>query len=123
VPLIALTHAPIMATDGWLVGGLATFTAAITCLPLAYLWERGGRTTWAPAVLHGLIGTWQLFERTYPPTFSVVVLCASITVPLLVLLDRIPARRRPPAGMAHGRAPSDSLDPAAAVSTENRRTS
>jgi membrane protease YdiL (CAAX protease family) len=84
MPLIALTHAPIIASDGWLVGGLATLTAAVTCLPLAYLWDRGGATVWAPAIVHGLIGTWQLFDRTYPVSFSMVVLVVTLVVPLLV---------------------------------------
>ena len=77
-------------------------TAATTCLPLAYLWERGGRTVWAPALLHGLIGSWQLFERTYPLRFSLVMLVASIVVPLLALLagDRFFARAPRPAARA-----------------------
>lgn len=58
MPLIAATHVPIIAGNGWLIGGLAVVSAAVTCLPLAYLWERGGRIIWAAAVLHGLIGTW-----------------------------------------------------------------
>ena len=33
VPLIALTHAPIVVTDGWLIGALATLTAGTTCGP------------------------------------------------------------------------------------------
>jgi membrane protease YdiL (CAAX protease family) len=107
VPLIALTHVPIVVSNGLAVGLLATFTAAVTCLPFAYLWERGGGTVWAPALLHGLIGTWQLFERTYPDSFSMVVLTASIVVPMAVFLfrDRFfrpavgrPARRPPAAG-------------------------
>ena len=57
VPLIALTYTPMVLTDGWLVGGLATLTPAITCWPFAYLWERGGHTG-GPVLLHGLIGTW-----------------------------------------------------------------
>jgi membrane protease YdiL (CAAX protease family) len=88
MPLIALTHVPIIVSSGLLVGGLALLTAAITCLPLAYLWERGGRTIWAPALVHGLIGTWQLFERTYPMTFSIVVLVVTLVVPLLALAFR-----------------------------------
>jgi membrane protease YdiL (CAAX protease family) len=86
MPLLALTHVPILLMSGVLVGALAVLTAIATCLPLAYLWERGGRTVWAPALLHGLIGTWQLFERTYPVTFSVVLLVAAIGVPLLALM-------------------------------------
>lgn len=97
VPLIALTHTPMVVTDGWLVGALATLTAAITCWPLAYLWERGGQAVWAPALLHALIGTWQVFERTYPLTFPMLVMAASITVPLLVfspVVRHIQRRRR-----------------------------
>jgi membrane protease YdiL (CAAX protease family) len=88
VPLIALTHVSIVLTSGLGVGLLATISAAVTCLPFAYLWERGGGTIWAPALLHGLIGSWQLFERTYPDSFTVVVLTASILVPLSVFLFR-----------------------------------
>lgn len=58
----------------------------MTWLPLAYLWERGGGTIWAPALLHGLIGSWQLFERTYPDRFTVVVLTSTIVIPMAVFL-------------------------------------
>jgi membrane protease YdiL (CAAX protease family) len=88
VPLIALTHVPIVFTDGLAIGLLATLTAAVTCMPFAYLWERGGGTIWAPALLHGLIDSWQLFERPYPDRFSVVILTASIVVPMSVFLFR-----------------------------------
>ena len=88
VPLIALTHVPIVLTNRLTVGLLATLTAAVTCLPFSYLWERGGGTIWAPALLHGLIGTWQLFERTYPDRFTIAVLTATILVPFSVFLFR-----------------------------------
>lgn len=85
MPLIALTHVPIIIGNGWLVGGLAVLTAAVTCIPFAYLWEHGRRTIWAPALLHALIDSWQLFERDYPPTFSAVVMLSAIVVaPLAV---------------------------------------
>lgn len=88
VPLIALTHVPIVFTDGLAIGLLATFTAAVTCLPFAYLWERGGGTIWASALLHGQIDWWQLFERPYPDRFSAVILTATIVVPMAVFLFR-----------------------------------
>jgi membrane protease YdiL (CAAX protease family) len=88
VPLIALTHVTIIVSNGPVIGGLAVVSAAVTCLPLAHLWERSGRTVWAPATLHGAIGTWQLFERTYPDSFSIVLVTGSILVPLLALLWR-----------------------------------
>jgi membrane protease YdiL (CAAX protease family) len=81
-PLIALTHAPIIVSNGIGVGSLAVASATITCLPFAYLYDRGGRSVWPPAVLHWLIGTWQLFERTYPTQFSMLILCGSIVTPL-----------------------------------------
>lgn len=85
MPLIAITHLPIVIDSGALVGGLAMATAAITCLPLAHLYERAGQTIWAAAILHGLIGTWQLFERSYPPSFQLVILIATMVVPLAVI--------------------------------------
>ena len=120
VPLIALTHTPIVATDGWLVGGLATLTAAITCWPLAYLWEQGGHTMWAPALLHGVIGSWQMFERNYPPSFSVLVMAASISVPLLVFVPALRRTGRERTSCVRDSAPVDAQ--AVLTPTSNRRT-
>lgn len=91
VPLIALTHVPIIAGKGPVIGAMAVTSAAVTCLPMAHLWEHGGRTIWGPAALHGLIGTWQLFERDFPDSFSIVLVTGSIVVPLLALLWRPPS--------------------------------
>lgn len=88
VPLIALTHVAIIASNGVAIGMLAVLSAAVTCVPFAHLWERGGRTIWGPAILHGAIGSWQLFERGYPDSFSAVLVLGSIVVPLVVLLWR-----------------------------------
>jgi membrane protease YdiL (CAAX protease family) len=87
-PLIAVTHVPIIVGNGLLLGALAVLSAAVTCVPFAHLWEHGGRTIWGPAVLHGAIGFWQLFERTFPDRYSAAVICGSIVVPLVVLLWR-----------------------------------
>jgi len=88
VPLIALTHVSIIASNGIAVGALAVLTAAVTCLPFAYLWEQAGRSVWAPAILHGLQGTWQLFERNYGDGFKFLILGASLVVPLTAFLFR-----------------------------------
>ena len=82
IPLIALTHVPIIFGNGVAIGSLAVLSAATTCLPLAYLWERGGHTIWGPAIVHGSVGTWQLFLRSFPASFSVLILLSSIVVPL-----------------------------------------
>jgi hypothetical protein len=83
MPLIALTHVPIVLSNGPVVGGLAMVSAAVTCLPLAYLWERGGRTIWAPALVHASVDLWQLLTPGFPMQLSLVVLVVSIVVPLL----------------------------------------
>lgn len=88
VPLIAVTHVPIIAGNGIAIGAVAVLTAAVTCLPFAYLWERSGRTVWAPAIVHGMQGSWQLFERTYADEFSLLVMGTSIVVPLSAFLFR-----------------------------------
>ncbi|MBU2666198.1 CPBP family intramembrane metalloprotease [Actinoplanes bogorensis] len=86
MPLIAVTHVPLLFGAPWFVAVLGIVTAAVTCVPLAWLWEHGNRTIWAPAIVHAAIGMWQLWERDYPPTFSLVVVGSSIVLPLLVLL-------------------------------------
>jgi hypothetical protein len=88
MPLIAPTHVPIIVTNGPIVGGLALASAAVTCLPLAYLWERGDRTIWGPAMVHATIDLWQLLAPGFPMTFSVVILVVSIVVPLLAFAFR-----------------------------------
>jgi membrane protease YdiL (CAAX protease family) len=97
MPLIALTHVPIIVSNGVGVGSLAVLSAVVTCLPLARLYDRGGRTIWAPAIAHGMVGTWQLFERDFPAAFSLVVLVGSIITPLAAFAfgDRYYAHRRP----------------------------
>ena len=49
------------------------------------IWISPPRTIWPPAMMHGLIGTWQLWERSYPASFSLIVVLASNAVPLAVV--------------------------------------
>lgn len=99
-PLIGATHVPILLHADLGVAILAVLSAIVTCLPFAYLWERGQRTIWAPAILHAVIGTWQLFERRPDPTFSMLVVTASILVPLSAFAfgDRYFGRALEPGG-------------------------
>jgi membrane protease YdiL (CAAX protease family) len=62
IPLIAITHLPIVITNGFAVGLFTIAVAAVTCLPFGYLWERGGETIWAAAMLHASIDAFKLFE-------------------------------------------------------------
>jgi membrane protease YdiL (CAAX protease family) len=58
--LHALAHLPILATAGVAVWLGASFTALATFGPLAYLYERGRNTIWAPALVHFAIDTVKL---------------------------------------------------------------
>jgi membrane protease YdiL (CAAX protease family) len=106
IPLIALTHVPIVVTNGLAVGLLAVLSAAVTCLPFSYLRERG-HSIWGAAILHGCIDMWQVVARPVPVTFSVVILLASILVPLTTFAfgDRLfgpqPEQARPLPSAVH----------------------
>ncbi|MGD9530484.1 CPBP family intramembrane glutamic endopeptidase [Pseudonocardia sp.] len=103
MPLIAATHIPIIAGSGLAVGLAAMLVAAVTALPLAYLYETGGNTVWAPAVVHTAIDSFKLVivPTESVLTFSLLLAAVSIVVPLLAVAvprrllvpDRRPARR------------------------------
>jgi len=87
MPLIAATHVPIVLTSGPVIGVGAMLVAAVTSVPLSYLYETGGCTVWAPAVLHAAIDSFKLFliPATATTTFSLLLIAVSLTVPLLCL--------------------------------------
>lgn len=85
MPLIAVTHLPIVITNGIVVGSFAILVAAVTCLPLGYLWEKGGQTIWAAAMVHAANDAFKLFETPAGNaglTFSVSLALVSLLVPL-----------------------------------------
>jgi membrane protease YdiL (CAAX protease family) len=57
VILFALSHLPILVHQGLLVGGMAMALAISSSFPFAHLYEQGGRTIWAPALVHGAVDT------------------------------------------------------------------
>jgi Type II CAAX prenyl endopeptidase Rce1-like len=87
MPLIAATHIPVVASSGPAVGAAAMIVAAVTTLPLAYLYETGRFTIWAPAVVHTAIDSFKLviIPAAALTTFSLVLAAISIAVPLLAL--------------------------------------
>ena len=92
MPLIAATHVPILVTAGPTVGAAAIVVAAATCVPLAYLWERGGRTIWPPALVHAAIDVFKLVQVPTGQTaltFSLGLAAVSAVVPFLAFADRL----------------------------------
>jgi len=87
MPLIAATHIPIVVNLGVTIGVGAMIVAAVTSLPLAYLYEVGGRTIWAPALVHTAIDGFKLvvIPAGTAATLSLWLIAVSIVVPLLAL--------------------------------------
>lgn len=50
-------HIPIIVSQGILVGGTAVLLAVVSSFPFSYLYEKGGNTIWAPAIVHAAIDT------------------------------------------------------------------
>lgn len=99
MPLLALTHVYIALSSGLLVGIVAMIVAAVTTLPFAYLYELGGRSVWAPAIVHAAIDTFRALAVDPAATlvFSLYVSALALVVPLLAfplgrLARRIAAR-------------------------------
>jgi membrane protease YdiL (CAAX protease family) len=95
MPLVAVTHVPIVLGSGVAVGAAAMVVAAATAVPMAHLWEMGRRTIWAPALLHTAIDHFKLLVLPASTvTFSLTLAAVSATVPLLVLFVGRDACRR-----------------------------
>ena len=92
MPLVAVAHVPIVINSGLVVGVAALTVAAATSVPLAYLFDTGRATIWAPAVVHTAIDSFKLVivPAAALTTFSLLLSAISIVVPMLVMV--IPRR-------------------------------
>lgn len=73
--------------------------SAVIALPLARLFDLGGRTIWAAAILHAVVqGVVKVIDFDEPsPTFPLIWMAASGVIPFLVFAWR-PQNRRDPVG-------------------------
>jgi membrane protease YdiL (CAAX protease family) len=98
MPLIALTHVPIAIESGIGVGAAAVTVAAVTCIPLAHLYELGRRTIWACALVHAAIDAFKLIDD--PARYaglSVAIAGAALVCPFAALAwKRRPQTVSPP---------------------------
>jgi len=87
VPLLAATHVPVVVSSGPAVGGPAVLVAAVTSVPLAYLFETGRGTVWAPALVHTAIDSFKLVavSSAAQPAYSLTLAAVALVVPLLAL--------------------------------------
>ena len=93
LPFVAV-HLLMFVTQPWPIAAASLALALVSSFPLAWLFELGGGTIWAPALLHFVIqGTVKLvvFPDDTASTFAVVWIAASAVVPLG--LFAVPGRR------------------------------
>lgn len=91
MPLLAVTHIPIILESGPVVGLAAIAVAALTCLPLSHLYELAGASIWPGALLHAAIDSFKLVDTPADPGFALAVAGAAAVLPFLVF-----AWHRPP---------------------------
>lgn len=93
MPLIAVTHIPIVLASGPVVGGGAMIVAAVTSIAFSKLYVLGGGTLWAPGILHAAIDSFKLvvLPAAALAIYPYLIIGFSIVVPLLVLFVPDPA--------------------------------
>ena len=89
VPFVAV-HLVTMATLPWPVALAGLALSAVISFPLAYLYELGGNTVWAPALLHFVIQAVPkiLLVRSDVEVFALIWTLAAVLVPLVVLAHK-----------------------------------
>lgn len=88
VPFVA-AHLLLLATLPFAIAGAATVLAAVMSFPLARLYEVGGRTIWAPAVVHFVVqGAIKSIAAEPPPTLPMALpwMAVCMVVPWLAFV-------------------------------------
>jgi membrane protease YdiL (CAAX protease family) len=84
-----LVHLPMFIDQPWTIALAAIALAVVMSFPLARLFELGGNTIWAPALLHFVVqATPKLLQMDPAPgqVFALVWMAACATIPYLVFL-------------------------------------
>jgi membrane protease YdiL (CAAX protease family) len=91
-PFVA-AHLIMFTTMSWPIALASTALAFVASFPLAHLFELGGRTIWAPAVVHFVIqGAVKVVEIPgEPAAYPMAWLAACAIVPWLAFAVRVPA--------------------------------
>jgi hypothetical protein len=84
VPFVAV-HLVLFATMPWPVALAAVLLSTIISFPLARLFELGGNTIWAPAILHFVVqATIKIVETPGDTGLPIAWMAASMIIPWLV---------------------------------------
>jgi membrane protease YdiL (CAAX protease family) len=90
VPFV-LVHLILFATLPWPVALAAVLLSTVMSFPLAHLFELGGRTIWAPALLHFVVqGAIKVFALPGDAALPVVWMAACAAIPYAAFLFRRP---------------------------------
>ena len=95
IPFVAV-HLLLFFTLPWPVAMASLLLSALLSFPLAYLFELGGNTVWAPALLHFVVqGAVKIaIVGNGGPAFPLLWMAASATLPFLVfLIPQTPSRK------------------------------
>ena len=88
-------HIVLFFSMPWPIALASVLLAVVISFPLAWLFELGGGTIWAPALLHFVIQA-TVKVLVFPSgaeAFAIAWMAASAVVPLLVFTIKDPARR------------------------------
>jgi membrane protease YdiL (CAAX protease family) len=90
-----LVHLILLSTMPWPIALAAVLLSTIMSFPLARLFELGGNTIWAPALLHCTVqGAIKVLELPGDSTLPLMWMAACAAIPYLVFLRR-PAQAPP----------------------------
>ena len=81
-------HLVLFASMPWTIALASVLLSVMICFPLAHLFELGGRTIWAPALLHFVVQATVkivVFEHG-AASFAIAWMAASALLPLLVFV-------------------------------------
>ena len=94
VPFVSV-HLVLFVSMPWPIAVASVLLAIVISFPLAYLFELGGNTIWAPAILHFVIQATvkvMVFSQG-AESFALAWMAASAIVPLLVFTLKAPTPR------------------------------
>jgi membrane protease YdiL (CAAX protease family) len=88
--LFAAVHLYLFVGNSFAIGLVATLAAVAAAFPMAYLFERGGNTIWAPVIVHVAVHSIRLVaipEAVYTLAVMAWLVMATL-LPLVVILFR-----------------------------------
>jgi membrane protease YdiL (CAAX protease family) len=93
-PFVA-AHLLLFATMSWPLALASTLLALVASFPLAHLFEVGGFTIWAPALVHFIMqGAVKVVDMSgAPPSYPLAWVLACALVPWLAFAVRVPVLR------------------------------